>query len=164
MRRGRIIIPRDDVSSEIVPANEIVFDTNRNGVIIGNGINAGKDLSSLSPSVASSTATTANATPTNIQTIDLPDNSIGSIELTILATTPSGANSLTGKKIFQYQKVSGVLAFNSSTPVSDFGLWTGTAPTWTGQSSSNVFFVQATGVAATTINWKVFYRVDVLPL
>lgn len=103
--------------------------------------------------------TTANATPTTLQTIKIPDETAGIFEFAIVGKEAATAGRMTGKKIVAYDKNSGTLTLGTpSVILADQATGTISAATWSITTSADNIIIQVTGVAGTNINWKVSFK------
>jgi hypothetical protein len=164
MRRGRLIVPSEDstqLSTEIIPLNELVVDKDSGKMYKGDGINTVSTLAEVNAFEVIS-YTTEDATVTEIDTIDITDDTTGIIELRMSAG--STGCSLNGIKYYAYRKEGGTLTLvGNVTAMADQIDGFGSSPSWQGIDSSDEFKVEVTGIAATTIVWKVFYKLTSVP-
>lgn len=162
MRRYRLRLPVDSDTSEILDRNEIVSIGGK--VYIGDGVNPIKYLSKVD-NYAFVTGLTTNATPLVVTQIDLQDNSSGIIELKMFGSdTILPTKAYSGIKYYAYKKFSGTLTISAATTIIDNNLGYSSSPTWQGQNTSNVFEVQVTGLASTTILWHLYFRLTDFPV
>jgi hypothetical protein len=99
---------------------------------------------------------TSNATPATLTTYTIPDNSVGVIEVTMSAAETDASAGITGKKIVRYRKAGGTITLGSITSILADEVDAGASgATWTIDDASNNVIIQVTGVAATSIEWKV---------
>ena len=103
---------------------------------------------------------TTNATVTTLATITPLVNSVGFLEVALVATASDGSKSITGKK-FVHWRVAGasasVITATNDAADSLNGL---TTATWTVDASGATLRIRVTGEAATTLNWYVYYHLQ----
>lgn len=112
------------------------------------------------PTFTEATLTTSNATPTSILTYATATNERGAIEVTI-AGVKSNGDGITGKKIVGYKNIAGTLSLSGSVEdllatVADGDLSTAT---WAIGVSDDDVVITVTGIAATSIEWKISYKI-----
>lgn len=108
------------------------------------------------------TLTTANATPTTVAAITLNDEQVYIIEATLMGQVGgSAANAKVVSKRFVYYRTSGGNATSLGTDDifshDSGGSWSGT--NLTASVSTDTVNLQATGIAATSIDWKLFINI-----
>lgn len=107
------------------------------------------------------TGTTTDATPTNIAVIPMSIGYTTSIESTCIAITADGDDGLSGIKHRAYHRSSGgtLTSMAPTTIAADSYVGGGlSTATFTLTNSGTDAAIQVTGEAATTINWKIRYK------
>lgn len=107
------------------------------------------------------TGTTTDATPTALSIIPVTIGYVTSIEATCVAITAGGDDGLSGIKHRAYHKASGgtLTSMAPTTIAADSYVGGGlSTATFTLTSSGTDAAIQVTGEAATTINWKIRYK------
>jgi hypothetical protein len=105
------------------------------------------------------TVSTTNATPTNIKTLAITDETAGILEITLVGREASTGGRFAAKKIVSYSKDGGVLTLGTPTTVlANEATGSISTATWGISVVSNNVSIDVTGVAATNINWKTSIR------
>lgn len=101
------------------------------------------------------TTTTTNATPTAL-TYTITDETSGILEISIIGKETGGTGAITAKKIVRYRKDGGTLTLGTPTTLLadeiDAAI---AAATYNITTSANNVSVSVTGIASTTINWRI---------
>lgn len=107
------------------------------------------------------TGTTTDATPTNLAVIALPNTSMTTIEATCIAIKNDGTSGFSAVKLGRYMKDNvPALLSGSSDIVADAYSGAGlSTATFTLTNSGTSAAIQVTGEAATTIQWKIRYKI-----
>lgn len=105
------------------------------------------------------TVQTTDATVTTLATITPPDNSRGTLEVTLIGLKPSdAAYGISGKKFIHWKKVSGTLTVSQIVGEAADYLETFTTATWTVDASGGTLRIRVTGEAATTVDWQSVHK------
>lgn len=135
---------------------EIVFNVDTKRIVVGDSATDLSELKNIEePDFA--TVQTTNATATTIVTITPDDDTCGLIELSVYGGDQAASGVLVGRRVVAYKKESGTISVLSTTTIiTNVG---GLAASWTTGTGTGTITVIVTGVAATTINWKCYYKV-----
>lgn len=100
-------------------------------------------------------ATTEDATPTDVLTIEVDDYTAGILQIWVVATDNAG-NAITGSQIVRYKRFDAVTL---GTPADLLTLQADIAGSFSIAVDGFTIVISVTGVAATAINWKVRYQI-----
>lgn len=157
---GRLIIPV--ISEEEALLNppmdgELVMVRETGKVYKGNGIVTVDEMAEVNAFEVILGAT-PDATPLSLITVTIPDFCIGILEVRMHAH--DGSSALNGVKLIGFSKPGSTLTIDGSTDVMpDTGPL---AATWAPSVVSENISIDVTGIAATDIAWKAYYKITTL--
>ncbi len=105
--------------------------------------------------------TTTNATATKVDTINIDEDEIGTIQVIVIGLKSDGSAAITGSKSYRYAKASGSLTLATATinPTDSLVVDTGVSgATFAASASDDNIVVKVTGKASTTIYWRVIVK------
>lgn len=103
--------------------------------------------------------TTTDATTTTLATLTPPDNSRGTLEVTLIGTKPTdAAYGISGKKFIHWKKVGGTVTVSQIVGEAADYLETFTTATWTVDASGGTLRIRVTGEASTTVDWQSVHK------
>lgn len=106
-----------------------------------------------------STVQTTDATATVIHTIETESNTVGIVEYLVLGMLDDGLEAVTGKKLFRYINDATTLSMGAESTVVAIDAETSlSTATFAANVNGTDLEIKVTGVAATTIEWKVIVQ------